>query len=271
MVLLYVGSGSHEVDLVERIATFLDWKGARRSAERMLRARKEEDAAAIISNVPFELWSGTNFFNDEFILLYVEVSPEEYVNYDRWSKDPSYRRHFKEIAEALASVGTHIRFVAIGVALEPELYGVPQPTPQASTESVERALRDAEHLLKASGPSSAVDRIHTAFHAYLRAVVSGAGIGDTDANVTHLFKVIRTKHPAVQGPVSSRILGGMASIVDTINTARNHSSLAHPNEELLDEPDAMLVIHAVRTMLHYLDSRLHTTEGAPNPGLSADA
>jgi Abortive infection C-terminus len=37
---------------------------------------------------------------------------------------------------------------------------------------------------------------------------------------------------------------------------RNNASVAHPNEALLDEPEAMLAINAARTILHYLDAKL---------------
>jgi hypothetical protein len=34
------------------------------------------------------------------------------------------------------------------------------------------------------------------------------------------------------------------------------ASLAHPNECLIGEPEAMLVVNATRTILHYLDAKL---------------
>jgi hypothetical protein len=36
---------------------------------------------------------------------------------------------------------------------------------------------------------------------------------------------------------------------------RNNKSMAHPNT-LLEPPEAMLAINAIRTMLHYLDNKL---------------
>lgn len=33
--------------------------------------------------------------------------------------------------------------------------------------------------------------------------------------------------------------------------------MAHANEMLLDDPEAMFAISSVRTLLRYLDSRLH--------------
>jgi Abortive infection C-terminus len=47
----------------------------------------------------------------------------------------------------------------------------------------------------------------------------------------------------------------MSKIIDTLNHLRNEKSLAHPNS-VLEDPEAMLMINLVRTMLRYLDMRL---------------
>src|SRR5271166_1336127 len=81
------------------------------------------------------------------------------------------------------------------------------------------------------------------------------------SNITALFGLIRQHHPRFQIADSDEakmvwdIPRGMARVVDGLNPARNEMSLAHPNA-LLDAPEAMLVINAIRTMLHYLDNRL---------------
>lgn len=46
---------------------------------------------------------------------------------------------------------------------------------------------------------------------------------------------------------------GMARIIDALNPLRNQSSMAHPNDVLLDEPEAMLAINCVCTPLRYLN------------------
>jgi hypothetical protein len=43
--------------------------------------------------------------------------------------------------------------------------------------------------------------------------------------------------------------------MDCLNPARNHGSLAHANDALLDKDEAMLVINAARTLFQYLDSK----------------
>jgi hypothetical protein len=41
----------------------------------------------------------------------------------------------------------------------------------------------------------------------------------------------------------------------SLNPIRNNASVAHPNEELLNKEEAMLVINVTRTLLHYLDAK----------------
>jgi len=111
-----------------------------------------------------------------------------------------------------------------------------------------------------------VDRVHTAFHGFLFAVCKKASIevfGD-DPGITQLFKAIRERHPAFSGEAGRpeellRVTRAVAMIVDALNPLRNRASLAHPNECLLAEPEAMLVINSIRTLLHYIDSQVHET------------
>jgi hypothetical protein len=43
--------------------------------------------------------------------------------------------------------------------------------------------------------------------------------------------------------------------MDALQPIRNNASVAHPNEALLDAPEAMLVVNTARTLLHYLDAK----------------
>lgn len=140
---------------------------------------------------------------------------------------------------------------------------VEQPSLQITSAVVERALRDAQELLRATGATSGVDRIHTALHGYLRALCIESGIQVTEeASLTELFKQIREAHPAFQdmGPRAEdilRILRALGTILDALNPLRNKASIAHPNLLLLPEPEAMLAINSVRSILHYLDKKVH--------------
>ncbi len=132
-------------------------------------------------------------------------------------------------------------------------------TPQITSVVVNQAILDAENLLSTSGAASAVDRVHTALHGYLREVCSQVGIVYAkDDGITRLLKLLRQGHPSINviGGDAERILNAFGTIMDTLNTLRNHSSLAHPNSTLLDDSEAMLAINVTRTIFHYLDAKL---------------
>lgn len=136
------------------------------------------------------------------------------------------------------------------------------PTPQSTSDIVLRALADAAQLISSRGTVSGVDRMHTALHGYFRAVCVQVGIEvSRDASVTELFKVLRENHPTFQNLGArtdeiTKILRAFAAVIDALNPIRNRASVAHPNEELLDEPEAVLVINAIRSLLQYIDSKI---------------
>lgn len=142
-----------------------------------------------------------------------------------------------------------------GVALEPL---------RVTSAVVERALSDAEQLLKSNGATSGVDRVHTALHGYLLQACRNAGLRvEGDPSLTELFKTLRSDHPKLREmgarPADVRKLSGaMATIIDVLNPLRSRASLAHPNAELLPEAEALLVINCVRSLLGYLDAKLAT-------------
>jgi hypothetical protein len=139
-------------------------------------------------------------------------------------------------------------------------------TPIHTRAVVVRALDDAEDLMRAGGPTSAVDRIHTALHGHLLALCEAAGVTlPSDPTSTQALKALRQSHPALQptGPRAddlTKLLNSMASVLDTLNPIRNRASVAHPNAALLDEPEALLAINAGRTVFDYIDRKLSANE-----------
>jgi hypothetical protein len=107
-----------------------------------------------------------------------------------------------------------------------------------------------------------VDRVHTVLHGYLIAVCDETGIayGDRQTMVA-LLRKLEVEHPSLAdlGPRSQdikTILNASASILDALLPVRNQGSMAHPNAELLGEPEARLIINVGRTLLNYLDAKL---------------
>ena len=262
MLRLYEGSGSSELILGEQYLPSERWIILKQSACRLLRGRGSEVAAQFLEQIPFEVFEGTNGFGDEFQVLYWCAPFEKYMELADSVDEPLTRAACRQIANTITEVGPYIRFVAVSLDTDGGPVAVPPPTLRTTSAVVEAALADAEHLIKTRGAVSGLDRVHTALHGYVRAVADESGIAIArDASLTQLFKALQDGHPAFDNLVCraediKRIIRALATIVDAVNPLRNRASLAHPNEDLLPEAEAMLVINTVRTLLHYLDARV---------------
>ncbi|OLE26141.1 MAG: hypothetical protein AUG49_08880 [Catenulispora sp. 13_1_20CM_3_70_7] len=139
---------------------------------------------------------------------------------------------------------------------------VPGTTPVFTSDVVLRAIEDVEALLQRGGPTSAVDRVHTALHGHLRYLCNEAQIPYArEATMVSLLKKLLSAHPKLQslGPRATDIttvMRAFSSVLDALNPVRNNASVAHPNERLLGREEASLVINAGRTLLSYLDAKL---------------
>jgi len=138
---------------------------------------------------------------------------------------------------------------------------VDSPIIQQTSETVYEALKDAETLLNTWGPKSAVDRAHTALHGYLKKLCQDRGKTlPNDPSLTLIFKTIREEFPEFLTVIphdreAKKVFGSIASALDSLNTIRNRATLAHPNELLLDGPEAMLYINLSRAVLAYIESK----------------
>lgn len=258
MIVLAHGSGARDFLTLDRALTPDLWQRIRTTALQLLRRRDQSEAANALESVPFELFNGTNVFNDEFYVLSASLPLERYVDLSATKADGYSSSTYNQVQGVFSELGYYIRFIVADLATN-DAPLVTAPVLEVSSQAVDRALRDAEHLISTSGASSAVDRVHTAFHGYLLAICAQAGIlVSGDPSTTRLFKLLRTQHPSLaiafsSSAESTRIVNALANIVDALNPIRNSASLAHPNPSLLTEPEAMLVINTVRSLFHYLN------------------
>jgi hypothetical protein len=141
---------------------------------------------------------------------------------------------------------------------------VATPTPVSTRDVVHRALADADALLRTNGPISAVDRIHTALHGHLLSLCAAANIVlPNDTSITVALKALRENHPNLRATGTrsaevAQVLYAMSNVLDKINTIRNNASVAHPNEDLLGDAEARLVINAGKTVFAYVDEKVGT-------------
>ncbi|UCZ77147.1 abortive infection family protein [Dickeya zeae] len=130
------------------------------------------------------------------------------------------------------------------------------------SEIVDKALEDAQTLIISNGPVSAIDRVHTALHGYLKHQLDQKNIDyRADAGITELYKCIRENVREIRelGERSedmNKMLRSLTSILDALNPIRNRASVAHANDILIGEAEAKFVINIVSSVLHYLDEKL---------------
>ena len=146
--------------------------------------------------------------------------------------------------------------------LQEKLDGIPNieiAIPKNATQTMLDALEDAKTLSAENGADKAIDRIHTAFHDYLRniCVTNNISFSNDDA-INKLHKNI-TNHLESQNVINEKVASifkTIGQIIISFNELRNHHSLAHPTENLLSQNDANYVINIIQSTVKYLDSLL---------------
>lgn len=200
-------------------------------------------------------WEGTT--RERFIAILSSVAPEDQAKVlrgvvERFPIGEGPATRAPELRQEILSMAVRL---AGGTDLD-------DLTPRLASGVVRQALADAATLLNTSGAPRAVDRVCMALHAYLIAICRSADMAiEDDASIVALFKKVRQEHPAFasDGPRKqdmNKILNASASILDAMQPVRNRASAAHPNEVLLGDSEAHLVINVSRTLLLYLDSKL---------------
>ncbi len=130
-----------------------------------------------------------------------------------------------------------------------------------TSETVEHALGQARTLIVSHGAPAALDRVHTVFHAYLKAAFAKANLEmpNERPGTIELLGLLRQHgvvsfEPELEALVN-KTFRGIQKAVDALETFRNEYSLAHP-QEMLPEAEALFVISVTQAMLRYLDARL---------------
>lgn len=195
---------------------------------------------------------------DRFVRILSDASPADQAAILR-----GVSKRFPVNSEVQRSAASHQQLLALASKCL-EGAAVAQVDLQVSSDAVRRALADVAVLIERSGPISAVDRLHTAMHGYMKALCAALPVQPTDdAGINALFKLLREHHPALNQPglhseTTTKFLRPLMGIMDAMNPARNWGSLAHPNEELLGKDEAMLIVNASRAVFQYLNAKLST-------------
>lgn len=132
---------------------------------------------------------------------------------------------------------------------------------QIATRSgtIQKAVEDAEVFIREERYDSAVDRVHTAFHGYLRQLLLDHGVAyGKDDGLPALFTRLHgfygdSIQPTDVGDRVKSILRSAGGMVNAVNELRNNNTIAHPNGHLIQKREAQLVIRMVYAIVDYID------------------
>ena len=127
------------------------------------------------------------------------------------------------------------------------------------SDTVQKAIEDAELFIREGKMESAVDRIHTAFHGYLQIQLEKHGKSfQKDDSISSLFNNLidcyqASIHPENVAKRVKTILRSGGGMINAINELRNNNTTVHPNEQLIQKREAMLVLHLMNAMVTYIE------------------
>ncbi|MDA0798800.1 MAG: hypothetical protein O2884_09045 [Chloroflexi bacterium] len=150
---MHQDGGSSEIQLVG-IPRTAEWGSLKPRVVRLLQSRAGSAAATILESLAFGLYSGTNRFADEFSLLYLSASIDQYISFAEQSKASESKGLYSSIARTVNEIGPYIRFIAIGLDSKTTDLPIQSPSLAITSDTVERALADCERLINASGAAS---------------------------------------------------------------------------------------------------------------------
>lgn len=127
------------------------------------------------------------------------------------------------------------------------------------TEVIEKAIADAELFMTQGKYDSAFDRVHTAFHGYLRKILDNKKVDYEESDtLSQLYTKLHTKINVEIGSSSiadliKTTLRSASGIISSMNDLRNRHSLSHPNNNLLDKREAEMVIALIKIVSDYIN------------------
>ena len=170
------------------------------------------------------------------------------------------RENILDIAESIygRQGDNYLTHVDIGILVEH--YEVIDFSSISLTEVISKAIADAELLMEQGKYDSAFDRIHTAFHGYLRKVLDNKQVGYEESDtLSQLYTKLHTEVSANIGSTEiaelvKKSLRSASGVIAAINEMRNRHSLSHPNDDLLQKREAEFAIKLVKDMSDYINS-----------------
>ena len=127
------------------------------------------------------------------------------------------------------------------------------------TETLSKAIKDAEDFIRNGNYLSAIDRIHTTLHGYLRWRLDEENLeyNESDTIMQLYSKLHKNYEDAYKNKEINKLtltaIRSASGVIDSLNTTRNKFSLAHPNDETIGNAEAKLLIGLSKYIFEYIE------------------
>lgn len=130
-------------------------------------------------------------------------------------------------------------------------------------EFVKKVLDQSEILISNHSYGSAVDRVHTAIHGYLKALCDGENIifNEQNVKIQDMWGRLKVEHTSFnieikehQRPIN-QTAAAIGKILENMNEVRNRHGFSHPNDDIIEEDEARFIVNLSRVLLFYIDSK----------------
>lgn len=170
------------------------------------------------------------------------------------------RENVLDIAESIYGRQGDNYLTSVDIGILVEHYDVIDFSSISLTEVISKAIADAELLMEQGKYDSAFDRIHTAFHGYLRKVLDNKQVTYEESDtLSQLYSKLHTEVGENIGSTEiaelvKKSLRSASGAIAAINEMRNRHSLSHPNDDLLQKREAIFAIKLVKDISDYINS-----------------
>ena len=171
-----------------------------------------------------------------------------------------YSDKIQEVASSLFGKQDEYYLTDIVIAPMVEKYETFDFSEIGMNETLRKAIADAETFMAQGNYSSCVDRVHTSIHGYLRKRLDDMSVPYEESDMLpKLFNLLYKEWEQLNNSeIDNMILKSLRSAsatLDALNDIRNRHSLAHPNEEIIEEHEAKLMLGLAESIMNYACKR----------------
>jgi hypothetical protein len=127
------------------------------------------------------------------------------------------------------------------------------------SDTIKKAIDDSNVFIREGKYDSAVDRIHTALHGYLRQLLTEHHVAyENEDNLSSLYNKLHEYYKNNIQPYDvatkiKTILRSGGGIINSVNELRNNNTISHPNILLIQKREALLVIRFLNAIVDYIE------------------